>query len=115
MLSDLVIRFFVGGIVVSFFAALSDAVKPKTFSGVFGAAPSVALASLWLSYEKHGPAYVSIEARSMIAGGAALLVYSAASACAMRSERSPAWLTTLLLWGLWLIVAFALWVFLVRQ
>ena len=114
MLSDLAIRFCLGGIVVSFFVALSDVVKPKTFSGVFGAAPSVALASLWLSYDTYGAAYVSTEARSMMAGGAALLVYSAASMRALQCDRSASWLATLLLWSVWLIVAVALWLFVVR-
>jgi hypothetical protein len=115
MLSELAIRFCLGGIVVSFFAALSDLMKPKTFSGVFGAAPSVALASLWLTYDTYGAAYVSTEARSMMAGGVALMAYSAASIRAVQSDRSSPWVTTLLLWGLWLIVAFGLWLFVVRS
>ena len=88
MLSDFLIRFFLGGIVVSFFAALSDVVKPRTFSGIFGAAPSVALVSLWLSYDAYGAAYVSTEARSMMTGAAALMVYSTASIRVMQSKLS---------------------------
>jgi hypothetical protein len=42
-MSDLVIRFLVGGLVVSLFAMLSDALRPKSFAGLFGAAPSIAL------------------------------------------------------------------------
>ena len=42
--------------------------KPKSFAGLFGAAPSVALATLALAVHKHGPAYGSIEGRSMILG-----------------------------------------------
>ena len=34
-----IIRFFVGGLIVSFFAVLGDTLKPKSFAGLFGAAP----------------------------------------------------------------------------
>jgi hypothetical protein len=115
MLSEIAIRFLLGGFVVSLFAALSDVLKPKTFSGVFGAAPSVALASLFLSYNAHGATYVSTEGRSMIAGAAALFVYSAASARAMRMNASHPWLATLLLWSVWLVVAFSLWLCILRS
>jgi uncharacterized membrane protein YjjP (DUF1212 family) len=115
MLSEIAIRFFLGGFVVSMFAALSDVLKPKTFSGVFGAAPSVALASLFLSYNAHGATYVSTEGRSMIAGAAALFVYSVASAWAVRRNPSHPWVTTLLLWSVWLVVAFGLWRFILRS
>ena len=37
---DLILRFLIGGVVVSAFAALGDMVKPKSFAGLFGAAPS---------------------------------------------------------------------------
>jgi hypothetical protein len=38
------LRFLAGGIAVSAFAALGDALRPKSFAGLFGAAPSIALA-----------------------------------------------------------------------
>jgi hypothetical protein len=47
--TQLLIRFIVGGAVVSLFAALGDAVKPKSFAGLFAAAPSVAMATLGLT------------------------------------------------------------------
>ncbi len=37
---QLVFRFIVGGLVVSFFAVVGDALKPKSFAGLFGSAPS---------------------------------------------------------------------------
>ena len=43
---ELVVRFLVGGALVSLFALIADVLKPKGFAGLFGAAPSVALASL---------------------------------------------------------------------
>ena len=65
-LMDYVIRFLAGGIVVSLFAAAGDVLRPKSFAGLFGAAPSVALATLTLAFWKHGESYVSTEGRSMI-------------------------------------------------
>jgi hypothetical protein len=40
-----VVRFLVGGILVSAFAMLGDILRPKSFAGLFGAAPSVALST----------------------------------------------------------------------
>jgi hypothetical protein len=34
---QLIFRFIVGGILVSLFAAIGDALKPKSFAGLFGA------------------------------------------------------------------------------
>ncbi len=39
-MSELLIRFFIGGVIVSLFAMSSDALRPKSFAGLFGAAPS---------------------------------------------------------------------------
>jgi len=43
---EYVLRFLAGGIAVSAFAALGDTLRPKSFAGLFGAAPSIALATL---------------------------------------------------------------------
>ncbi len=48
-MSALIIRFVVGGIIVSLFAALGDVLGPKSFAGLFGAAPSIALATVALT------------------------------------------------------------------
>ena len=86
-MGHLILRFLAGGIVVSFFAALGDVLKPKSFAGLFGAAPSVALASLALTSVSDGPGYVAIEARSMMAAAVAFLLYACvASRSMMRSE-----------------------------
>jgi hypothetical protein len=47
---DYSLRFFIGGLAVSFFALLSDVLRPKSFAGLFGAAPSVALGTLDLHF-----------------------------------------------------------------
>lgn len=69
-------RFVVGGFIVSLFAVAGDVLKPKSFAGLFGAAPSVALATLGLAIILDGKAYAALEARSMVAGAVALLLYS---------------------------------------
>src|SRR6266403_285818 len=76
LMSELFLRFVIGGIVVSAFAILGDLFKPKSFAGLFGAAPSVALATLALTVASQGRSYAAIEARSMIAGAIAFFVYA---------------------------------------
>jgi hypothetical protein len=68
---DMMLRFLIGGIVVSVFAILGDMVKPESLGGVFAAAPTIALATLVLTMHKHGGVYVATEARSMVAGAIA--------------------------------------------
>ena len=46
---DAVVRFVVGGLAVSAFSVLGDILRPKSFAGLFGAAPSIALATLALA------------------------------------------------------------------
>ena len=70
-MSAILLRFLIGGLVVSVFAVISDIVKPKSFAGLFGAAPSVALATIGLTAATHGTHYASLEARSMIGGAIA--------------------------------------------
>jgi hypothetical protein len=71
---EILLRVIVGGVVVSAFALLGDLLKPKSFAGLFGAAPSVALATLVLTVMKDGKGYASTEARSMILGAVAFVV-----------------------------------------
>lgn len=61
---------------VSFFAMIGGALKPKSFAGLFAAAPSVALATISLTVLKKGTQYAAIEAQSMILGAAAFLIYA---------------------------------------
>ena len=77
-MEELIYRFIIGGIVVSLFALTGDVLKPKSFAGLFGAAPSVALATLSLTLLKNGKSYAALESRSMIAGSLAFLSMLAA-------------------------------------
>lgn len=78
---QLVFRFVVGGAVVSLFAVIGDVLKSKSFAGLFGAAPSVALSTLALTIATNGKAYAALEARSMIVGACAFFIYVC---CCMR-------------------------------
>jgi uncharacterized membrane protein (GlpM family) len=75
-MGELLFRFLVGGALVSVFALLGDLFRPKSFAGLFAAAPSVALATLALAAATRGSSYVALEARSMVVGCVALFVYA---------------------------------------
>lgn len=79
-MGQIVFRFLAGGLIVSRFAILGDLLKPKSFAGLFGAAPSVGLATLALTVQSQGHAFAAFEARSMMAGAVAFLIYACASA-----------------------------------
>ena len=106
-------RFVIGGVVVSVFAALGDTLKPKSFAGLFGAAPSVALATLGLTVASNGATYAALEARSMTVGAAAFLFY-AVVCCRLMFKRFHAAATTISALGLWLAIAIGLWALLLR-
>ena len=72
----ILIRFLIGAVAVSIFAVLGDLLKPKSFAGLFGAAPSVALATLGLTLSSDGSHFAATEAGSMIAGAIAFFVYA---------------------------------------
>jgi hypothetical protein len=102
---EYLVRFLVGGIVVSAFAVLGDLLRPKSFAGLFGAAPSLALATLSLALWKEGGEYASVEGRSMILGAVALAVYSFAVCQLLMRARWPALAATTSAIVLWLAVA----------
>lgn len=111
---DLILRFVIGGTVVSLFAILGDIFRPKSFAGLFGAAPSIALATLTLTIASHGRAYAATEARSMLAGAAAFFVYACIVSFVLMRYRPPTLRPTLGLMPVWFITAFGLWEILLR-
>ena len=56
----ILIRFLIGAVAVSIFAVLGDLFKPKSFAGLFGAAPSVALATLGLTVASDGSTHCTV-------------------------------------------------------
>lgn len=108
-MTQLIIRFIVGGFFVSAFALIGSMLKPKSFAGLFGAAPSVALATLALTISKNGKAYAAIEARSMAAGAAALLIYCIVVLHLLKRTGLGTFAATSSALILWVGVAIALW------
>jgi hypothetical protein len=108
-MSQILIRFLIGGAVVSMFSVLGDLFKPKSFAGLFGAAPSVALATLGLTVASEGASYASIEGRSMMAGAIAFFVYASCASWMLMHHSVKALVLTICLMPLWFGVAFGLW------
>jgi uncharacterized membrane protein (GlpM family) len=104
-MTEYLVRFLVGGVVVSAFAMLSDVLRPKSFAGLFGAAPSVALATLGIAVYRHGPDYAAFQSQAMMAGAIALAVYSVVVCHLLVRARLRAAPATLLSLLVWLIVA----------
>jgi len=105
---EYIIRFVVGGIVVSAFAVLGDVLRPKSFAGLFAAAPSVALATLALTISKEGGAYAAEEGRSMILGAVALSAYCVFVAQLLMRARWSALSATVTALIAWFAVALGL-------
>jgi hypothetical protein len=104
-MTEYVIRFLVGGAVVSAFAMIGDILRPKSFAGLFGAAPSVALATLGIAIYQHGTNYAAAQSQAMIAGAIALSVYSILVCQLLIRARLHAAPATLLSLVVWLVVA----------
>ncbi|SRR5579883_2370686 len=105
-MGEYLLRFLIGGAAVSAFAVLGDIFRPKSFAGLFSAAPTIALATLSLALAKQGPGYAAIEGRSMIVGGLALWLYSVAACQLMARWRLSALLSTSLALLAWFALAF---------
>jgi uncharacterized membrane protein (GlpM family) len=105
---EYIIRFVIGGVVVSLFAVCGDIVKPKSFAGLFSAAPSVALATLAITASRRGMGYVSAEGGSMIIGAIAMFVYCLVTASLLMRYRANPLLTTGAGIAIWLLIVFGI-------
>jgi hypothetical protein len=114
IVTQLLIRFIVGGAVVSLFAAFGDAVKPKSFAGLFAAAPSVAMATLGLAIMKEGKLFAAVEARSMIFGAIALFLYAMVAMRLMMRHKLDAAPAAFSAIAVWMICAVGAWYVLLR-
>lgn len=108
-MGELLLRFVIGGVVVSLFSVVGDLFRPKNFAGIFGAAPSVALATLGLAFLNEGGARAAIEGRSMLAGAVAFFVYNLVVTRLLMGRKCSAWVAAAGCWAVWLVVAFGLW------
>ena len=98
------LRFLAGGIAVSAFAALSDTLRPKSFAGLFGAAPSIAVATLLITLSQKGALVTATEGKSMILGAFALAAYSWTVCILLKKLLLPS-TATLVALGVWFAVA----------
>jgi hypothetical protein len=114
LLVQLISRFFIGGVVVCAFAASGDILKPKSFAGLFGAAPSVALATLYLTISSQGKIYAATETRSMIVGALAFFIYATCASWLLMKRNVSSLFVTVSLMPVWLGVSLGLWFLLLR-
>ena len=102
------LRFLAGGITVSAFAAFGDALRPKSFAGLFGAAPSIAVATLLITLSQKGAPFAAVEGRSMMAGALALAAYSWTVCVLLKKLLMSSWTATMVALFVWFVVAFGL-------
>lgn len=112
---DLLLRFLIGGLVVIAFSVIGDVFKPKSLGGIFAAAPTIALASIGLTLREHGAAYVTLEARSMIAGALAFFLYACAVSLVLMRYRPSSLKTAAILLPVWAGVSAILWALWLRK
>jgi hypothetical protein len=99
------LRFLAGGITVSAFAALGDSLRPKSFAGLFGAAPSIALATLFITLWQKGAPFVAMEGRSMTVGAFALAAYSWTVCVLLKKFLLSSWTATMAALIVWFAIA----------
>ncbi len=74
----------VGGVFVAAFALVGQSVQPKSFSGLFSAAPSIALAALAITLLADGPSDAKEQALAMVFGALAMVLFCMAAAVAIQ-------------------------------
>jgi uncharacterized membrane protein (GlpM family) len=114
-LTEILLRFLIGGAMVALFSFLGCLFSPKSFAGLFGAAPSVALATLFLTVSRNGSQYAAIETRSMIGGAIAFFLYALCVTLVLSTKRFSALSATLASMTVWFASAFMLWLVWLRQ
>ena len=90
------------------FAVLADVIRPKSFAGLFGAAPSIALATLVLTVSERGASFAAAEARSMMIGAVALAANSGAVCLLLQCCRWRANAAAFVGIAVWFAIAFGL-------
>ncbi|MGB2633155.1 MAG: DUF3147 family protein [Candidatus Acidiferrum sp.] len=110
----IIIRFLVGGIVVTAFALLGEVIGPKSLAGVFGAAPSVAVATLGLTIWAEGRAFTAQEAQSMIWAAFAFFFYACCCLVLLDLRKWSATKASVASLPLWFACAFGFWLVFLR-
>jgi hypothetical protein len=73
----------VGGVFVALFALIGESVQPKSFSGLFSAAPSIALGALAITLLTDGSADAKDQALAMVFGALAMVLFCMVAAVAI--------------------------------
>jgi hypothetical protein len=107
--TELLLRFLIGGVMVAVFSFIGGLFTPKSFAGLFGAAPSIALATLALTVSKNGKQYAATEAHSMIGGAIAFLLYASIVSSILMGKKFSALQTTMASMVAWFGSVFVLW------
>jgi hypothetical protein len=76
---------------------------------LFSAAPSVALATLALTIHKNGRLYAAEEAKTMLLGSLAFLVYAALTSFVLRRFRPSAFIASFALLPIWFAISLGSW------
>jgi hypothetical protein len=95
----------IAGTFVVIFSVVSHAVAPKSFAGIFGAAPSIALASLTITVLDRGASAGKMQAFSMIFAGLAMVAYCATAVITV--DRFGALRGSIVAFVSWFVVAAA--------
>lgn len=107
-------RFLIGGATVSLFAVLGDVFRPRSFAGLFAAAPTIALATLGLEFVTGPRRVTAVEGRSMILGAVALGVYSLLVGWLLLKHNWSTLSSALVALPAWFAAAFGLWAIFLR-
>ena len=95
------IRFVVGGLMVSAFRSRRGCSSSEKLCWTFWRGTLHAIATLLIALLKQGPSYIAIEGRSMILGGAALAAYSFVSCQLLKRCQFSGLISTLLSTVVW--------------
>jgi len=102
----LALRGLAGGALVVVFSLIGEVVTPKAFSGLFSAAPSVAVASLAVTIVAENVFKARQASIGMVVGSAAMAACCVVAAAAIPRVRSLR--GSLAAWLSWITVAFGL-------
>lgn len=108
----LALRGLAGGALVVAFSLLGELLRPKSFAGIFAAAPSIAIASLLVTDAVKGQAAVHESALGMVGGAVALVAACVVAIDAVKRFRALR--GSLASIGVWLAAAAGLYVVALR-
>jgi uncharacterized membrane protein (GlpM family) len=100
-----IVKALAGGSLVVLFSLLSESLLPKRFAGLFGAAPSVAIAGLAVTLVSKGVVDARDDSLGMIAGSVGMVAYACAAVLLLK--RTPSLVASVAGSGVWLVVAVA--------